>query len=89
MDILWTIALGQWLAWGYPVDATATLMCRLDGNDQAHIVEFAQRRDFAGTPSLVATLGHVYQRAQPSHGMLIPEFGIMAYFSGWPGVALG
>ena len=30
------------VALGHPVDATATLMRSFDGNDQAHIVEFAR-----------------------------------------------
>ena len=61
------------VALGHPVDATATLMCGFDGNDQPHIVEFTWRRDFARTPSLVATLGHVHQRTQPSNGVLMSK----------------
>ena len=61
------------VALGHPVDATATLMCGFDGNNQPHIVKFARRRDFAGTPSLVATLGHIYQCAQPSNRMLLSK----------------
>ena len=56
LDLFWAMALG------HPVDATAVLMRGFDGNDQPHIVEFARRRNFSCTPSLVATLGHVYQR---------------------------
>ena len=68
LDFLWAVALG------HPVDAAAALMRGFDGNDQAHIVEFTWRRDFAGTPSLVATLGHIYQCAQPSNRMLLSKF---------------
>ena len=67
LDFLWAVALG------HPVDAAAALMRGFDGNDQAHIVEFTRRRDFACTPSLVATLRHVHQRTQPGHGMLMSE----------------
>ena len=68
LDFLWAVALG------HPVDAAAALMRGFDGNDQAHIVEFTWRRDFARTPSLVATLGHVHQRTQPSNRMLLSKF---------------
>ena len=61
------------VALGHPVDATAVLVRGFDGNNQPHIVEFAPRRNFACTPSLVATLGHVHQRTQPSNGVLMSK----------------
>ena len=36
LDLLGAVALG------HPVDATAALMCRFDGNYQAHLVEFTR-----------------------------------------------
>ena len=36
LDLLGAVALG------HPVDATAALMCRFDGNNQAHLVEFTR-----------------------------------------------
>ena len=73
-NLLGAVALALGHPVGHPVDATATLMRRFDGNDQPHIVEFARGRDFACTPSLVATLGHVHQRTQPSNGVLMSKF---------------
>ena len=36
LDLLGAVALG------HPVDATAALMCRFDGNNQAHLVELTR-----------------------------------------------